>query len=286
MRFTAACLALLALVGCAKAPQPAHPALWQVDGPQGQRGWLFGTIHALPQQVTWRSAAIDKALAGSDRLVLEVAALENDGATAETFARLAHTPGLPPLSQRIDPALRPALRQLLDKAGIAESRFTDVETWAAAVTLAQALQGDSDSGNGIDRAILRATRGKPVAELEGADVQLGMFDTLTQGDQRDLLGVVVTGADDAAAETARLETAWRKGDMAAIEAATHTGLLADPELRQVLFLRRNHTWTAKLDAMLHTGAHPFVAVGAAHMAGPDGLPALLSAKGYSVTRLQ
>ena len=263
-----------------------HPALWQVTGPQGQRGWLFGTIHALPDEADWRSDVIDRAIDQSDRLVVEVAALADDAATAEEFSRRAAAPGLPPLSQRIAPAQRPALMALLAKQHISESRFATVETWAAALLLAQGLQGRSDSGNGIDRALLRDESGMQVAELEGAAAQLGIFDSLAEADQRDLLSAVVSGADQAGAETARLAAAWQRGDMAAIEAETHNGLLADPQLRDALFLNRNRAWTQRLSTMMAGGAHPFVAVGAAHMAGPDGLPAMLAARGYTVRRLQ
>ncbi|MCG6121031.1 MAG: TraB/GumN family protein, partial [Blastomonas sp.] len=38
--------------------------------------------------------------------------------------------------------------------------------------------------------------------------------------------------------------------------------------------------------MMRLGARPFVAVGAAHLAGPDSVQALLEARGYTVTRLQ
>jgi uncharacterized protein YbaP (TraB family) len=42
----------------------------------------------------------------------------------------------------------------------------------------------------------------------------------------------------------------------------------------------------KLTGLLIRGARPFVAVGLAHLVGHDGLPAMLSAQGYTVTRLQ
>jgi uncharacterized protein YbaP (TraB family) len=284
MRRIAGTLAALALLSCAPEPQPARPAFWQVTAPDGRQAWLLGTIHALDRPADWRSPAIDAALAGADSVVVEVSAVGDAPAMAAVFARLAQSPGLPPLSQRVAPGQRPALARLLDKAGMAESAFARTETWAAALTLARAAAPDKDAGNGIDRAVLAAAGDKPVAELEGTAGQLGLFDALPEAEQRDLLAEVIRDAGRSG--TADLAAAWRRGDIAAIEAETRRGMLADPELREALFTARNRRWAASIAARMARGARPFVAVGAAHMAGPDGLPALLAAQGYTVTRLQ
>lgn len=276
----------LIAAACAPQPQPAQPALWLVEGPHGQKGWLFGTIHALERPALWRSATIDRALAESDRVVVEIAGLADSKAMAAEFARLSHTPGLPPLSERIDPALRPTLTALLKREKLDEARFADVETWAAALTLARAGGGSVDAAYGIDKAVIAATQGKPVEELEGARGQLGLFDALPEKEQRDLLAAVVSADGHDGTESGSLAEAWRKGDMAPIERETHRGMLADPELRAALFTGRNRAWTVRIAALLVAGRRPFVAVGAAHMVGVDGLPALLSAQGYTVTRVQ
>lgn len=269
--------AALALASCAPAPVPATPALWEITGPGGERAWLFGTIHALPRPAAWRSPAIDAALDGADRIVVEVAAVD-----PKVFAELARTPGQPPLSARLAPALRPALARDLKAANLEESAFAEVETWAAAMTLAQGKAKTLDPANGIDRAVTALADGRPVVELEGTRGQLSIFDRLPEHEQRDLLAAIVTdpGQSDSPAE------AWLRGDMAAIERDTHRGLLADPELREALFTGRNRTWTERIAAMLSAGQKPFVAVGAAHMAGSEGLPALLTARGYAVRRVQ
>lgn len=284
-RLLLALLAALVLAGCSK-PEPAQPALWQLEGPNGERAWLFGTIHALPDPVEWRTPKITAALTASDRLVLEVAAVGDDAEIGKVFARLAQRPGLAPLAMRLPPEDRGELRTDMADAGLAPGALDGLETWAAALALQQAVAAREgiDSANGIDRALVRGWT-MPVEEFEGAAAQLAIFDRLAEDDQRALLLAVLRGSD-AGEEADRLAHAWARGDMALIGKEVEGDFLSDPELREALLVGRNRAWVEMLVTSLKRGARPFVAVGAAHLAGPEGLPALLSAKGYKVTRVQ
>lgn len=282
----------LALAACANQPPlPGHPALWRVDGPHGERAWLFGTIHSLPRRVEWRTPAVNAALSASDRVVVEVAALDHPEVIQHAFAARARSSGLPRLSDRLPPDLRPVLARLMSRLGAKEERFANFETWASAIILARMAEPESDPANGIDLDLLRSRQGKPVAELEGADGQFAVFDAMPEGEQRAMLAATVreaegTGPDDARAAMEALAEAWRLGDMNRISAETHLGLLADPALREDLYVRRNHAWAEVVARLLASGARPFVAVGAAHMAGEQGLPELLRERGFTVARVQ
>lgn len=284
-------LALLALAGCEQARPPdlppPDPALWEITLADGRpAGWLFGTIHSLPDGAKWRTPAIDKAIVGADLLLVEVKDLDDSVKLAATFTRLSHSAGeLPPLSERVPPALRPRLAALLAKGGYREADFKATETWGAALTLAQ-LADDSIGENGVDRALVRDFRARRVDELEGIAGQFAIFDTLPEADQRDLLGAVVAEDTMSAGETARLAKLWLSGDMNAIAREGDDGMLADPELRQALLTRRNRDWAERIVALLKTGQRPLVAVGAAHLAPPEGLPELLAKGGYTVRRLR
>jgi uncharacterized protein YbaP (TraB family) len=54
----------------------------------------------------------------------------------------------------------------------------------------------------------------------------------------------------------------------------------------VLLVDRNQAWVARISGEMAKGRTVFVAVGAAHTVGPDGLAALLEAKGFTVKRVQ
>ncbi|MEY4160210.1 MAG: hypothetical protein RLZZ136_831 [Pseudomonadota bacterium] len=278
-------LALAALLAACTRPDAAHPALWQVSGPQGGHGWLFGTIHQLPRKTDWRSATIAQALDQADVLVLEIADIEDQGKTQAAFAALSHSPGLPPLRDRISPKLRPALAKAIATANLDAAEMDGVETWAAALILARSAAQEGDPALGVDRALVKAKPAMPRAEFEGAARQLAIFDQLSEEDQRIMLEDSLRDGGAEATE-AQLADAWRKGDMAFIAHETHTGMLGDASLRQALYVGRNQAWAAQIEAMLRSGRHPFVAVGAAHLAGDDGLPAMLAAHGWHVVRVQ
>lgn len=279
-------LLLLALASCSRQ-EAVHPGLWFVEGPKGEQAWLFGTIHALPKPVDWRSAKVDAALHAADLLVLEVADIEDDAKTARAFAGMAQSPGLLPIEQRVPPDLRDELQASMKQGGMKAGALDRFETWAAALMLQNAASAarKSDSGNGIDRAVAKAWSG-PVEEFEGAAAQLAIFDRLAEREQRALLTAVLADEPNRPAQLHELQKAWGRGDMDLIARVTEEDFGKEPALREALLLGRNQAWVTKLEALLARGTKPFVAVGAAHLAGQDGLPAMLAARGWKVTRLQ
>ena len=281
----------LALAGCGEGHKgadgpPPSPLFYELASADGAvEGWMLGTIHALPADTEWRTPAISQAIADADLLIVEVAALDDRKALAAAFAELGTTPGLPPLERRLPEGLSSPLADLLARGDLSAAGFADTETWAAAIMLAQVgAPGDPDQG--VDRALIREFAERPVRELEGVRGQLAIFDRLPEEGQRTMLAAVVSEAERTRADPARLQRAWLSGDAARIEQSTREGFLADPALREALLTGRNRRWAAALVPVLEQGPRPLIAVGAAHLVGPEGLARLLEAEGYTVRRLR
>ncbi|NKJ41545.1 MULTISPECIES: TraB/GumN family protein [unclassified Novosphingobium] len=286
----AAAFALLAAACHKPAPQapPAKVALWEIADTSGTRGWIFGTVHALPAGLQWRRPAIDHALANADRLVLEIAQPLDGNVAGVALARLAYTPGLPPPSQRVAMKYRAALAKVYKDLNLTDAQFQNEETWAVALQIAS-IGGEKqgmDPASGVEPQLRKLIGGKPVQGLETLDGQFGIFDTLPPYAQQTLLEQVAVEAADDSDDDADMVRLWLRGDDLGIARESQKGFLSDPTLHQALLTARNAAWAAQIDAMLKDGAAPFIAVGAAHVAGSDGLPALLKARGWLVRRVE
>ena len=282
---------VLLLSACGKQADPAkpegpYPALWEIADSRGAvEGWLFGTIHALPDGAKWRSPQLDAVLAEADMLVVEVANLENGDELSTLFEEMAFDRPAGPLAKRIDPALRDEFETLLVKAKVRRGYFDPMESWAAALALAQVAQS-SKSENGADRALLAVFDKREVVELEGARKQLAIFDTLPESEQRDLLNAVLEESRANEGEISTLATAWLEGDTEQLTQLTRRGILADPELAQALLRDRNADWAAQIENLLSARDKPLIAVGAGHLLGADGLPTMLEARGFTIRRVE
>eukprot|EP01013_Petalomonas_cantuscygni_P040964 TRINITY_DN7323_c0_g1_i2.p1 TRINITY_DN7323_c0_g1~~TRINITY_DN7323_c0_g1_i2.p1 ORF type:complete len:389 (+),score=66.66 TRINITY_DN7323_c0_g1_i2:905-2071(+) len=269
------------------------PALWKVSGTEpGQVGvaYMFGTIHILPDDVQWRTPALEAAIAESDQLIIEVLGLEDTQNAAKIFSRLAISPGQKKLDDRINPHLHDDLDRIIDAANISERTLNRMETWAAALSLASAQTRGLglDSTGSVEKKLTAQFEkaGKPIEALETIEQQLGYFDKLPEEQQRKMLTSVVEESDDAKQAFELLFNAWMTGDLEHIVTLSDTGILTDPKTRQYLLVARNLDWVEQLDKRLQRPGTSLVAVGAAHLAGPDAVQATLAKRGYKIEKIQ
>ncbi len=282
-------VAALAVAACsttARAPEAPRPAMWKLADADTTI-YLFGTIHMLPKDLAWRTPALERAMAESEALVLETELGSDPMAAAQVMMKLAASPGLPPIVERVPEEKRAAFRKMIGEAGVPEKALDRMETWAAALTLmAVTFQKMGLSGAaGVERGLAAGYK-KPVKGLETVEQQFGYFDQLSESAQRALLVGMIDDPKVARAELDAMMNAWRSGDLEAIARTFDSETALSPELREVLMKKRNAAWADWLAKRLDEPGTVMVAVGAGHLAGKDSVQRMLRAKGLKTTRVQ
>jgi uncharacterized protein YbaP (TraB family) len=268
------------------APMSAHPVLWTVHGGKGT-AYLFGSIHVLPQQVDWRTKEIDAAIAKTDVFVFELPVNEDLQPHIQDYVRTRGT--LPPgqhLRDMLSPKAREAFDHELAKLPVAAASLDHMRPWLADVTIdVLDMQSQHYSPQaGIEEQLKKevAARAKPVIGLETIDQQLALLvpddpKIELQNFESDLVH-----AKEDNDKVGPLLDAWMQGDTRMLAHLTAADLKDYPQLRKVLIEDRNRTWVGKIKALLDENKTYFIAVGAAHLVGPRGVPALLRAQGLKV----
>ncbi|WP_165842775.1 TraB/GumN family protein [Phenylobacterium deserti] len=269
----------------------AAPALWLVRD-QDSEIYLFGTLHALPAGLSWRTPLYDAAYARAHTVWFEA---DLSGADPRTIGDIVRRYGVDPgapLSRKLPAADLRALSQQVDLA-----RIDHLRPWAVALMLSVrgAAAGGAQVQKGADLAVTRtATRdAKPMRAFETLEDQARMFASLSNAAEVQYLSDVIReqGRRRArltlAASGESLQQAWISGDVERLA----PGLVGDmrrenPSLYDALLRRRNLAWTDALVRQMAGSGVELVNVGALHLIGEDGLPALLQARGFEVTRVQ
>ncbi len=83
----------------------------------------------------------------------------------------------------------------------------------------------------------------------------------------------------------KLLSAWRRGDVEAITRLNHETADDLPSFNERMLAERNRNWIPKIEDYIRERRTYFVVAGAGHMGGPQGVLALLKARGYKIEEL-
>jgi uncharacterized protein YbaP (TraB family) len=264
----------------------ASPSLWHIKGEQGQV-WLLGAVHVLPPDVKWRMARIQSALERSDVFVFEV---PEDAAAVAQLHDLIQAQGFLPAGQTLRTLLHPEALPDYDAAlqasGVDTATVERERPWLAGIQLmfAQIAKLNFASDNGVD-TVLMADAVKHHKDIRYFETIADQFALLAPGDKVLELQEFESGLKDlrdVGAGIGPMVRAWSDGDQVKLDELINGDLDAFPEARKTLLDDRNKRWVPKIEAMLKEKHNFFITVGAGHLTGPMGVPALLRKAGYTV----
>jgi uncharacterized protein YbaP (TraB family) len=164
-----------------------------------------------------------------------------------------------------------------------------MQPWLAAVVLGimPLVKAGYDPKAGIDRLLrqMAAAEGDEIRGFETAGAQLQMMANLPQAVQIAFLVETLDDVEEGLALLDKIAQAWIAGDTEAIARLGVAEMKREaPAAYKTLLVDRNLAWSEKIVEILKGSGVVQIAVGAAHLAGPDSVQAQLEKKGIKVER--
>jgi uncharacterized protein YbaP (TraB family) len=269
------------------AAQVDAPALWRVAGPKGNV-FLFGSFHLLPADVKWRTPAVESALNEAAVVVFETdfAGAQDPRVSQALIAKYGFLPPGQTLRSVLSTSTNAELEKTATDFEIPPPSLAPLRPWLAALTLGLqfAIHQGFDPSNGVEQQVIASAKasGRSLGTLETNESQLRVFADLTREQEVELLTVTLRQVRETPKMLEDMLTAYRKGDLAALERTLNIGFDDFPALRKRILKDRHDKWLPQIENMIADGRTHLIIVGAAHLVGPDSVIVMLRAKGVKV----
>jgi uncharacterized protein YbaP (TraB family) len=259
--------------------------LWKVERAGVKSSYLFGTMHSDDPRVVQLPKPVQRAFDQAQSVTLEVV-LDPRALLAMTSALLM-TDGNT-LESLIGRKLYERSLEVMRSRGIPEILLANMKPWAVAVTL---MTPAGNTGVVLDHVLYQdaVAAGKKVHGLETVAEQMGLFDDLPLTDQITLLKDTLDNLHTIAHLLDDIQAAYLDRDLKRLLELNEASMRdSDPQLAETfkrkIIVERNHRMAERMQSALGEGQQ-FIAVGALHLAGEEGLLKLLTERGYRLSRV-
>lgn len=285
-----ALLCLLLLAAAAPAAETGHPVtMWQLDGAQN-RLYLLGSVHLLRAEDHPLPSIIDTAYADAETIVMEVDMDDIDPVAAQQgVAELGMLPEGQSLEELMGSRLYARAAGFAEDVDVPLAMLDRTEPWLAAITVEQLMLAriGFNPVYGVEQYLteMAIADGKPVVGFETVRQQLEFLDGMSPEAQNALLLQSLEASAEIEQMMDDLVRAWRHGDIAYLESEMLKDMQEHPELHREIVVERNRNWIAAIERFAQERDDYLIVVGALHLIGEDGVPALLEARGYDVVQM-
>jgi uncharacterized protein YbaP (TraB family) len=255
--------------------------LWHISG-KGVDGYLFGTMHSDDPRVTRLPAEVERHFAAATTLVLEVSLDEQSEMAAAVQMLL---PASSSLTALVGEEMSRQVKQAMRARGVPEEATEQLQLWATALTLSMPKP---QSGLYLDKLLYQQAQaaGKRFKPLESINEQIAIFTGLTLDEQKELLRNVLDEYQDYPELFEQMTEAYLTRDLKQLmQMSNENPMSKNPVLQEKVMARlldqRNQRMTARIELLLSQG-RVFIAIGALHLPGDEGVIALLRQRGYQL----
>ncbi len=262
-------------------------SVWVVDGPNGGRLYLCGTIHILREEDYPLAPGYEAAYTNSNKLVLELPPGAASGPELSSrMSQLGMYPAGSTLEAKVGVETWEKVRKWCEKRGQDAAAFNHFRPWFVSliITSTEYEELGAKAKRGVDSFFEERAKkdNKPAEGLESVEFQIQLFASLSEKQQGELLDQTLGEISSVAEEFERMIQAWRQGDLKVLQEMLFREAEKYPDLMNLFLINRNLAWMDKLEPMLKRGEKVMVLVGTGHFISDTGLIELMRKRGYRV----
>ncbi len=256
--------------------------LWKIEKPGVAASYVFGTIHLEDARVITIPNIVKKTLSQSRSFTMEILSSPQDDKLAAMA--MVFTDGRN-LKQVLGNDLFKEVAKVAQKNGMSESSIMPFKPWAIMMLLSLP---PPKTGLFLDKKLLGMAnaKGKPLHALETMEEQLSIFNEASMDDQIHMLRETIDDYEAFPQEIEDMIRAYLARDLKTLLAISKDKIKPGDRIVEKfmtrLFEDRNHKMTKRMQVRLNEG-NAFIAFGALHLAGEEGVLQLLEDKGYRIS---
>ncbi len=277
------------LINYSKAQETStgmNSVLWEVSSDTSKTAYLFGTMHLMSEDSFFFPDTLSTLLSNSEVLVMELnneifdpsimdIMLLDDGVLFDFFSE-----------EQRDSILDFATEKLSLPADAFEASFSKFKPVVVSQLFAMLSNVNEDTtaqevkSHEVELNLLAKIDSIPLIGLETAREQITLFDELPVEVQSNMVMEQVRGVDNMG-EFGSLIDLYLSQNVDSMYYFIHNSDSYFADYEEEFLSKRNRNWVPKITTIL-SNQNAFIAVGAGHLGGPNGLITLLRQKGYTV----
>ncbi len=262
-------------------PKPKNTILWEIKHPQFKyRSYIFGTIHLIEKEYFIFPKQIQKYILKSDKVILELPGIPTPD-QLEPF--IYNENGQNVLSHFSTDQKQTLLQWVKKNLQLNEDEFIESYGKFKPFILAQTITQFAflDKTVSYEREIIKTIKNKDISleGLETTESQISLFASLPIQKQIQMVLQAIDSSETNKSLLKLLQQAYKEQDLDKIHQLIQEESIVTATDFNYFVTDRNLLWIKPLSNYFKNGKN-FVAVGAGHLAGENGILNLLRKEGY------
>ncbi|MEZ4938223.1 MAG: TraB/GumN family protein [Crocinitomicaceae bacterium] len=261
--------------------------LWKIEGNGLEKpSYLFGTMHLIEEEYWVFPESLEERVKDCDRLVMEVEDISNAAGALDLMkAKEGET-----LKDMFTPEQYDSLMNIGAEAmGMGKEAFEKVFGGMKPFGIISAMSKASFKGatKSYEMTLISLANLNKIEKggLETIEQQLGFFDQIPAEKMKTIILETMKTVGEDNGEMEEMMKIYKEQDL---DKLGKFMIEQSPEMmenEEVLLKGRNKAWIPKIEEFAKSGQN-FIAVGAAHLVGDEGVINLLREKGYTLTPIR